>query len=227
MYMNCAMVNIINSNPSAKLNGPEIFKANIGAFGAFKTVEGADVTLPEPGTSVDKSLGDRKLNQPVLVNSQVQQPSPAPEVGAIAAPAAPAAGTGKPQPANATATRRTSTSFVTAPAANTKQPETIPTDTECDDGPIATPAPVAAPAANSAIVAPVAAGTAGTQPKVGAAPPSGSCTEGQLVCSSDGTQFSMCVGGAPTAPQPVAPGTACRSGAIGYAKLVRRRKWIW
>jgi hypothetical protein len=33
MYMNCAMVNIINSNSSTQLNGPEIFKANIGAFG--------------------------------------------------------------------------------------------------------------------------------------------------------------------------------------------------
>jgi hypothetical protein len=227
MYMNCAMVNIINSNPSAQLNGSEIFKANIGAFGGFKTVEGADVTLPEPGTSVDTSLGDRKLNQPILVNSQVQQPSPAPEVGAIAASAAPAGTTGKPQPPKPTATQGIRTGVVTAPAVNTKQPEAVPTDTECDDGPAATPPAVASPAANPAVVAPAAAGTAVTQPNVAAAAPSGSCTEGQLVCSADGTQFSMCVGGAPTAPQPVAPGTACRGGAIGYAKLIRKRKWIW
>lgn len=83
MYMNCAMVNIANSNTSAVLDGPEIFKANIGQFGGFKTVESADVTLPDPGTSVDNSLGDRKLNQPILINSQVLLPSPAPQVGVI------------------------------------------------------------------------------------------------------------------------------------------------
>lgn len=236
MYMNCAMVNIINSNTSATLDGPEIFKANIGAFGGFKTVESADVTLPDPGTSVDTSLGDRKLNQPILVNSQVQAPSPAPQVGVIVGSNAVAATTGEAQPASQTAPRQTRTNIVTvtgpstktviASAANTNQPAPAETDTECDDGPTDTPTAAPTPVVNPG-VSPAAPGTAVAQPTVVAAAPSGSCTEGQLVCSPDGTQFSMCVGGAPTAPQPVAPGTACRDGAIGYAKLVRRRQWGW
>jgi hypothetical protein len=81
--MNCALVNIINHNASyLSLDAPEIFKANIGEYGAFRTIAGADVQFPEPGKSVDATLGDRHLNEPTLLSAhQVRLPEPAPEVG--------------------------------------------------------------------------------------------------------------------------------------------------
>jgi hypothetical protein len=89
---------------------------------------------------------------------------------------------------------------------------------------VADPAPTAEPVSPTA--APPAAGTAlPAVPATGAAA-SGSCTDGDLVCSSDGTQFAMCNGGAPTAFQAVAPGTACRNGAIGFARMFRKRSWF-
>ena len=208
MYMNCAMVNIDNRNTSAVLEGPEIFKANIGQFGEFKTVEGADVTLPDPGTSVDNSLGDRKLNQPVLINSNIQLPSPAPEVGVIVLGG-------------------------NEPIAN-QVPNTSPTVAK-NRGPgtsyssqVNTSVAQSSPASK----APVPATTAeqqGARPTGANAPAaiSGTCAEGTLICSADGTMFSICVGGKPSTLQAVAPGTACRNGAIGYAKFIRKRSSWW
>jgi hypothetical protein len=83
MYMNCALVNIYNPNNSpAILNAPEIFTANIGLYGAWRTIEGSDVRFPDPGVSADNSLGDRNLSDPILSTSgRVLFPLPAPEVG--------------------------------------------------------------------------------------------------------------------------------------------------
>lgn len=83
MYMSCALVNINNPNRSVTtLDGPEIFKANIGPFGKYGTIEGADVQFPDPGISIDQSLGDRRLNQPVVLNDKpVLLPDAAFEVG--------------------------------------------------------------------------------------------------------------------------------------------------
>lgn len=248
MYMNCAMVNIINPDTSVKaLDTPEIFKANIGAFGGFKTVETADVTLPDPGTSVDNTLGDRKLNQPILVNSIVQKPSPAPQVGVIMGSSgggSEAGGGGSSAGFVVSPTvaggKKTSTVVVTATGAA----ETVTAavgqasatmDPECTDE---EPAPAAATAAGGAGSAVKSAFQSPTQVAVqpvatvanistssgSSGATGGSCTEGSLVCSSDGTQFSMCVNGVAGPSQPVAPGTACRNGAIGYAKMIRRRR---
>ena len=83
MYMNCALVNINNPNKSlTTFNAPEIFKANIGPFGMYGTIEGADVQFPDPGISIDQSLGDRRLNQPFVLNERpVILPDAALEVG--------------------------------------------------------------------------------------------------------------------------------------------------
>jgi hypothetical protein len=249
MYMNCAMVNIINPNTSIKtLDTPEIFKANIGAFGGFKTVETEDVTLPDPGTSVDNTLGDRKLNQPVLVNSVVQQPSPAPQVGAIMGSSGGGSGAGggggssagmvaSPTVAGA---KQTSTIVLTAtgPAKTVTAAvgqENTAIDPECtDEEPapaVATAAGGAGAAVSSAFQSPtqVAPQPVATVANIGTSSGSsgsagGSCAEGSLVCSPDGTQFSMCVNGVAGPSQPVAPGTACRNGAIGYAKMIRKRR---
>ena len=85
MYMNCALVNINNPNTSVlALTTPEIFKANIGQYGAFATVEGADVRFPDPGDSRDESLGDRQLNEPLLLDQgSILLPAAAPEVGTV------------------------------------------------------------------------------------------------------------------------------------------------
>ena len=85
MYMNCVLVNIKNPNTSmVALNTPEIFKANIGRYGAYITIAGADVTFPDPGDSRDESLGDRHLNEPMALDEgPVLLPDPAPEVGTI------------------------------------------------------------------------------------------------------------------------------------------------
>lgn len=89
---------------------------------------------------------------------------------------------------------------------------------------VAQPAPPSLTPQATTIAKQAAAPTQG--PANGAAIVSDSCTDGTLVCSADGTMFSMCVGGKMTIPQPVAPGTACRDGAIGYAKFIRRRP-LW
>jgi len=83
MYMNCALVNINNPNKAlTTFHAPEIFKANIGPFGMYGTIEGADVQFPDPGISIDQSLGDRRLNQPVVLNDRpVLLPDAALEVG--------------------------------------------------------------------------------------------------------------------------------------------------
>ena len=91
MYMNCALVNINNPNKSVRiLNTPEIFKANIGRYGDYATVLGADVTFPNPGESRDESMGDRRLHEPVsLEQGPVRLPDPAPEVGTTQQPSVP------------------------------------------------------------------------------------------------------------------------------------------
>jgi hypothetical protein len=263
------MVNIINPNTSiATLNSPEIFKANIGAFAGFKTVEGEDVTLPDPGTSVDNTLGDRKLNQPVPTNSVIQAPSPAPQVGvvmgsgggaaavaagagvggvgsSVAVVAGPTATAGRKRTSTVVVTETGAASTVTAGAPAVGQNAGTTMDAECTDEaepssePLATAPAAAVVGAGSAVksafqsptavVATAVARPVATIANTGASSGSatgGSCTEGSLVCSTDGTKFSMCVNGVAGPPQAVAAGTACRNGAIGYAKMIRKRR-VW
>ncbi|KAK0739471.1 hypothetical protein B0T21DRAFT_271259, partial [Apiosordaria backusii] len=66
MYMNCAVVDIVNGGGSGGKSGwatkPEIFKANIG--NGCSTVEMFDVLFPNPGDDIQKG-GSGKLTAPV------------------------------------------------------------------------------------------------------------------------------------------------------------------
>jgi len=53
--------------------------------------------------------------------------------------------------------------------------------------------------------------------------PSDSCyANGALLCGADGSTFYQCWGGSYVYMGPVAPGTKCVDGRIGYARLTRR-----
>ena len=78
--------------------------------------------------------------------------------------------------------------------------------------------PMFAPATSSASVTPSSSATPSRSASATPSPSaSGSCTDGQLICSPDGYSFSLCDHGAPVSMGPVAPGTICRNGRIGYA----------
>ena len=225
--MNCAKITVTGSGTG--FTGPDLFVANLASVNSVKSVLGSDVIYPDPGPSVEYG-GDGKTAPPTgLVvtgsgsssggaagsNSGASSPSVAMTVAGGASTPSASHAVNRVASNNATALgagfsgQSTSTTFMTVTA-------TSAVINAVDGGTQSTPTVLAA--GNLTASTPAAA-----VPSANAVATSGGCTSGALVCSSDGTQFAMCNGGTPTAFQAVAPGTACRNGAIGFARVMRER----
>lgn len=244
IYMNCAPITVTGGSKKRDVNAtnydssadsvfgkrdstfPEMFVANLGD--GCKTTDNVDLEFPNPGPVLQKA-GSSAPAPPQgtcpgktsvslaggAVSNSGSSPASSGSSPASSGPA-PVNSTPSEAPSGTAATPGTATILASpspnAPAASPISPPlsgTNSTDSSPSGSvPNAAPAAPVAPAAPAAPVAPVAAG-------------SKSCSSpGQMVCSTDGAQFGICQGSS-VVMMPVAAGTACKNGAIAFAKAKR------
>lgn len=246
MYMNCASVKVTggSSKRDTSLNEteyaipelsardtpsfPSLFIANIPETDCT-TPSGKDVQYPDPGSSVEKAGVASDLSAPT-----------GPKCGKAGTQAAPAGGdssTGASSAGGATSSPAVpeqkavaSPDAAAAPAApqassGSALPAAAPPvasgglspfkNSTSSEGAAGAASPSSAPASAPASDAP---GSAGSSSGSGA-------SAGGMICSPDGKQFA--VGGAAGSPvfQPVAAGTSCKGGQIGFARVKRSAKY--
>jgi hypothetical protein len=206
MYMNCARVTIQGSAPAGRHRRsqfteraaafkdlPDMFTCNIGK--GCTTTENQNVAFPNPGSDVAKGDNSMATNSGGgFTGGASGSGDSGKQPAAPAAPSAPSSAS----PAFPNATSQAGTP--PAPAGPTGSVVVIP---------VSSSAPK--PSASAAPAAPAPAAPAAP------APASGSCKSGELVCISKSTWALCTANGSPGSPQPVAPGTACVGGKIGFA----------
>ena len=230
MYMNCAPITVTAGSkkrsypPPVKATKPGftkrssfpgMFVANVG--NGCATVDSADLKFPQPGDSI-QFAGSSALTPPSPANCGTQAALGGASSGSSASSGSAGSSGSAPAPAASSA----------APAA----PASSAGGAAASVAPIV-PAPAASSAASAApsAAAPVASSVAaGTYTPVASAPSAGStgsstgggatsggpCSGSAMTCSPDGKQFGSCVNGN-TVWQPVAAGTSCTNGQIGFA----------
>lgn len=214
MYMNCAQVTIKGGSskrehprdvkpklaPRTAFDSlPPIFLANINAEGHCTTIEGQEVRFPLPGDDVEGSV---------------------PTQGYTCTGSAPFLGDGSSGSSssslssNSSSTSGSSTDSSSGVSSTSTPPASTP-----DSSSGSTPASSSAPVASSVPVASSAPSAGST----GSAGSGGACSQdGAIVCSADGTSFSMCNHGTLVPMGQVAGGTVCKNGAIVAARAVKR-----
>ncbi|EUC44582.1 lytic polysaccharide monooxygenase, partial [Bipolaris oryzae ATCC 44560] len=227
MYMNCASVSVTGGADDASgLDAlPDMAIANVNVPGSCGTTkEGADYTFSNPG-AFGTTAGEGPFMD--LCAGTPSQPgmgrggsgSDGAAGASLQAPAASDAGSAMPSTFRTVKTLTapmppvpTNPGGVMAPSACSAAPAPKPTPAQPSQGPgIAHPTAAPAPAPAPSPVTP--------RPSTGLAPGSGSSTgtpcstDGQLVCSPDGTQYGLCNFGK-AVMMPVAGGTKCVNGAI-------------
>jgi hypothetical protein len=225
MYMNCAPVSV--SGGSGNIGSlPSMFAANIG--NGCATTESFNTDFPNPGQYVTK--GD--LNYPLKAPTG-SCASGAGSGNTPSTPSTPSGSTGgstgtSPSSGAGTRPSAAASSAAAAPPSQTtgrggRKPGTFAEGAGTAPSAVATTlATVAAsslaapsPAPQNAVVSPPANGSS-----------SGSCSAGQVSCSSDGfycidsTHFGLCAWGCAT-PMAVAAGTTCSGSSIAAAKVKR------
>ena len=229
MYMNCASVSVTGGADDASgLDAlPDMAIANVNVPGSCGTTkEGTDYTFANPGmfgTTVGEgpfmNLCAGTPSQPGMGRSSGGSGSDGAAGASSQAPAASDAGSAMPSTFRTVKTATapmlpmpTNPGGVMAPSACSAAQAPKPTPAQPSQGPgTAYPTAAPAPAPAPSHVTP--------HPSAGLAPGSGSSsgtlcsTDGQLVCSPDGTQYGLCNFGK-AVMMPVAGGTKCVSGAI-------------
>ncbi|KAL4786312.1 hypothetical protein BJX76DRAFT_365960 [Aspergillus varians] len=194
MYMNCAQVTIGGdqrlegftavSETNAFDNLPSLFIANVNGPGQCTTIEGEEVNFPQPGSSVEGSLSGEGY----------KCSGSAPFLGTSNAPNKPRP---KPKPSAST-----STSVARPPV--TSSAAAVPSS-----------ASSTALTVSKALLSTVAESTATLRPQVPVSNSKGApCVAGAIICSEDGSSWSICDYGSPVHMGNVAPGTRCKNGAI-------------
>ncbi|KAF8475771.1 hypothetical protein BDZ91DRAFT_649095 [Kalaharituber pfeilii] len=193
MYMNCASVEITGGSSGLRgPNFPHIFLANID--NKCTTLEGADVLIPNPGPNVRSQSSNTKAP----TGTGCEAPTgPAPEEG------------GNPE----------NTPPPPPPGDDTTPP---PTDDDATPPPPPPQSPTngttTPPQQPQEPVIPPTNDT--TKPPPHTPPPTGSCTNGQVICTS-ATTWSLCANGTPIPMGNVASGTKCVNGSITKRSAVR------
>ena len=229
MYMNCAQVTINGksskrSHPrhlSHKLTAreafsslPPIFLANINnPEGECTTVASEEVAFPLPGSDLQGSVPGPgfvcKGSAPFLSGSGSSSSSNSESSSGSSSSDTPPSSTSPSSPSSTgvSSSIYPSISPVSGDSSDNNANSTPPVT------PASTPTAVLpSPAASSPSPTPPTSGTANSPTSNGSA---GSCTEGQIVCSSDGNSFSICSNGSLVPMGSVASGTTCKNGAIG------------
>ncbi|KAN0083783.1 hypothetical protein V8E54_002871 [Elaphomyces granulatus] len=236
MYMNCAQVTIngksskrshprelshkLMARDSTFSSRPTIFLANINnPEGQCTTVADQEVAFPLPGPDVQGSVSGQgyvcKSPAPFLSGSSSSSnsesssgasPSGTPSSGTPSSSASSGSGS-----SSSTSSKHPSVSPVSENDSSNNANST-PASTPLSSPTAVTPSPEASPPAPS--TTPSTSGTTKNPASNGSA---GSCTEGQITCSSDGNSFSLCSNGSLVPMGNVASGTTCKNG--GIAKL--------
>ncbi|KAL8939826.1 MAG: hypothetical protein Q9216_003148 [Gyalolechia sp. 2 TL-2023] len=206
---------------------PDMFKANIPATDCT-TPDSKDIAFPNPGSSVDKKGSATNMGQPTgpkCGGSAGGNSNAAPAAGGSASGSSGSgsgsgAGSGSPSgaggspagsaPASSMPAMPAMTSVVAIPPAGAPKAAAASVASAAQSV-----VQAAASVMTNASPAPTGSSSSGAAGAAGAA--SGSCTPGETVCSPDGTMFGVCNQGKAVF-QPVAAGTSCKDGKIGFAK---------
>lgn len=229
MYQNCIAVNLVSSS-TAPIKLPRMFQANIFGAGTCNTVEGDEVAFPNPGNSVEYGgkWGSTKPGQIALQLTNCGGDKLAAESSFVTL-----SGNGKSVPVD---NSDIVTISVGKPSETTSRAQPIVTPSTAQE-PSSTSVEATTPAVSSkaAVVsksAPVIAvpsSSTSSQParmpiKIAASSPAAvaaplptsgtACSDTGIVCSADGSSFSVCSSGRLIDMGSVAAGTICRNGAI-------------
>ncbi|KAL8931220.1 MAG: hypothetical protein Q9211_007134 [Gyalolechia sp. 1 TL-2023] len=216
---------------------PEMFKANIPTSDC-STDPSKDVVFPNPGSSVERAGDAVNLAQPTgpkcgggspggisnaapaAGSGSASDSSPSPSSGSgsgSGSGAGSSSGSGSPSgSAPAPAMTSLTPSIVAIPPAGTSEPATASVASAAQS--------VVQPAASVVSDASPTPAATGSLSSGAANTSSSSCSPGQMVCSPDGTKFGVCDQGS-VVFQPVAAGTACKNGLIGFSGAKRSAKY--
>ncbi|KAI9043925.1 putative extracellular protein [Aspergillus affinis] len=239
MYMNCAQVTIGGGarkgtrdldRRDAFSSLPELFRANTGGPAQCKTIEGEEVNFPLPGPSVEGSLSGKGYqctgSAPFLGGGRAANVDTSPSSSSSSSDSSMTQGANFAETMNMNDYQESSTSTVASNAM-------VPSSSAVAAASSAAPSVHAVQ--SSAVASPSVhkvASTFATTPKAKstettAAEPAreqspqtpdttaeGSCTNGGIVCGTDGKSWSLCSNGRVVNMGSVAPGTQCRHGAM-------------
>ncbi|OJJ44975.1 hypothetical protein ASPZODRAFT_660354 [Penicilliopsis zonata CBS 506.65] len=216
MYMNCAQVTVKGASSkrdhrrdihsklaprAAFSNLPPIFLANVNQEGQCTTIEDYEVNFPLPGSSVEGSLNGTgftcKSNAAFLGSGSISSgPSSSSSSSSSKSPSATNAALFHASSSSARIFQSSSSmrasSFGTVPTPSQSFPSSTPG--------FATSLPSNTPSADSQ--------------RTGSESNTGSCSSGSIICSPDGSTWSLCANGAAVPMGMVASGTHCRNGAM-------------